>query len=497
MELLFHKEAEQIKRKAFIIHLKKEGKGGEKGEMNVRWIAVLLVLSALAIAPAIALDTTPPRVFNQSASPSEIANDGSEYSELTVHVVDNTAIDDVTIDLTPIGGGIVHMICKGNYTKNGEVVGIFNWTTNANCPPGIYSLKINVTDIAGNYNDTASIILGVSLMADSLGVDDASGSPGSYVEVPVIINNTKNGPIESIGFYIEYNKSVINLTAERIKTGDLTAGWILMPEIGTDRDLIMLTGVFATPIPNGSTGSVAILNFSVVGKRGDSSPVNISEIKIKNVAGEEGTAPAKNATFKIPLLQMADSLGVDDASGSPGSYVEVPVIINNTKNGPIESIGFYIEYNKSVINLTTERISVGDLTSDWVCIAEIGEDKDLIILAGGTPIANGSTGSVAILNFSVVGGYGNTSPINITEIRMKNVADERGTAPAKNATFSVGLWGDLNNNGIPADRDDVILMLKAYLGFIEPDERYDLNNNGIPADRDDVILMLKAYLGFI
>ena len=171
----------------------------------------------------------------------------------------------------------------------------------------------------------------------------------------------------------------------------------------------------------------------------------------------------------IPALarvQMADSLGVDDASGSPGSYVEVPVIIKNTKNGPIENIGFYIEYNKSVINLTAERISVGDLTSDWVCMPEIGEDKDLIILVGGTPIANGSTGSVAILNFSVVGGYGNTSPINITEIRMKNVAGDEGTAPPKNATFSVGLWGDLNNNGKSADRDDVILMLKAYLGFI-------------------------------
>jgi len=102
-----------------------------------------------------------------------------------------------------------------------------------------------------------------------------------------------------------------------------------------------------------------------------------------------------------------------------------------------------------------------------------------------------------ILNFSVIGNEGDSSPINITEIRMKNVAEEEGTAPAKNATFSVGLWGDLNNNGIPADREDVILMLKAYLGFIEPDERYDLNNNGIPADREDVILMLKAYLGFI
>jgi len=67
------------------------------------------------------------------------------------------------------------------------------------------------------------------------------------------------------------------------------------------------------------------------------------------------------------------------------------------------------------------------------------------------------------------------------------------------ATVNMMLWiiGDLDNNGKSADRDDVILMLKAYLGYIEPDYRYDLDKDGSPADRDDVILMLKAYLGYI
>ena len=67
------------------------------------------------------------------------------------------------------------------------------------------------------------------------------------------------------------------------------------------------------------------------------------------------------------------------------------------------------------------------------------------------------------------------------------------------ATVNMMLWiiGDLDNDGKSADRDDVKLMLKAYLGYIEPDYRYDLDKDGSPADRDDVKLMLKAYLGYI
>ena len=62
-------------------------------------------------------------------------------------------------------------------------------------------------------------------------------------------------------------------------------------------------------------------------------------------------------------------------------------------------------------------------------------------------------------------------------------------------TADMMLWlkYDLNNNCDAADRDDLILMIDAYLASTE-DEKYDLNENGSCADRDDLILMIDAYL---
>jgi len=57
--------------------------------------------------------------------------------------------------------------------------------------------------------------------------------------------------------------------------------------------------------------------------------------------------------------------------------------------------------------------------------------------------------------------------------------------------------GDLNNNGIPADAGDLVLMKRASIGEIQADSRYDMNNNGQPADAGDLVLMKRASIGEI
>ncbi len=63
--------------------------------------------------------------------------------------------------------------------------------------------------------------------------------------------------------------------------------------------------------------------------------------------------------------------------------------------------------------------------------------------------------------------------------------------------FSVGMKGDLNNNGESADAGDLVLMKRASIGEIPADSSYDLNNNGIPADEEDFIQMERASIGEI
>ncbi|KAF5430024.1 hypothetical protein C5S39_08225, partial [Candidatus Methanophagaceae archaeon] len=49
-------------------------------------------------------DTTPPLVTSPSANPPTIPNDGTSSSFLSVNVTDDSAVDIVTIDLSPISG---------------------------------------------------------------------------------------------------------------------------------------------------------------------------------------------------------------------------------------------------------------------------------------------------------------------------------------------------------------------------------------------------------
>ena len=99
----------------------------------------------------------------------------------------------------------------------------------------------------------------------------------------------------------------------------------------------------------------------------------------------------------------ADSFGVEDANGNSGTYVEVPVNITNVMNGPVQGIRFKVNYTDSVLNLTT--ISNSDLTSAWTQL-QLGEDRHTMVIAtthSGDAIPNGSSGSVVLLKFHVIG----------------------------------------------------------------------------------------------
>ena len=153
--------------------------------------------------------------------------------------------------------------------------------------------------------------------------------------------------------------------------------------------------------------------------------------------------------FAIPIITLvlaqpataaptADSFGVEDASGGAGAYVEVPVSITNVMNGPVQCIRLRVDYNESVLNLT--NIGNGDLTSNWTHL-QLGKDRHTVVIAAthsGDAIQNGSSGSVMLLNFHVIGSPGDTSPVNMILIELSNPEGGVGrTAPARNRTFTV------------------------------------------------------------
>ena len=149
-------------------------------------------------------------------------------------------------------------------------------------------------------------------------------------------------------------------------------------------------------------------------------------------------------TFAQPT---ANNFGVDDASGYKNTYVEVPVNVTNVQNGPIISLIFDIVYDKSVINVVTAQ--KGTLTSFWDTPAfnnSFSWGTRVSIVYDGQAehaLQNGATGSIALLNLSVSGELGDTSVMNFANIQLAEGPPNYlvGTAPAKNGTFTLLLYG--------------------------------------------------------
>lgn len=164
----------------------------------------------------------------------------------------------------------------------------------------------------GKYGISAIVLLSMLAMvipvsaqptADSFGVNNARGAQGTSVIVPVNITNASNGPILDVVFNIAYDKSVINVTD--VLRGELTSDW---NDLEFNNDLtwgtrVLVTGPSAYAIPNGSSGSVVLLNFFVTGNPDEISDMNVSGVQLPDISGQNiGTAPPKNGTFYVTGL---------------------------------------------------------------------------------------------------------------------------------------------------------------------------------------------------
>jgi hypothetical protein len=136
--------------------------------------------------------------------------------------------------------------------------------------------------------------------ADSFGVTDATGVLGTQVIVPIIITNTSNGPIETVIFNIAYDKTVINVTG--VSRGDLTSTWNVVgvnSNFAWGTRVLVSSGQITHAIPDGSSGSVASITFSVERTAEPYSYMTISDIQLSDPAGELGSAPARNGLFYV------------------------------------------------------------------------------------------------------------------------------------------------------------------------------------------------------
>lgn len=322
-----------------------------------------------------------------------------------------------------------HGVTGAEYTNTSALTGIWNVTATAENANG----TIKRTWLW--YVNEPEALPTAALF----GVDNATGRSGTQVTVPVNITSVMNGLVQGIRFSVEYNASVLNLT--NVTRGDLTTGWTHL-QLGANRRTIFVgTTHAADGLPDTSTGSVAILNFTVLGAPGETSPMNIVLVELANPSGVIGTAPVKNGTFFVAQLGSIAGQITCACNGTGIAGVMVNVSLNGT-----------------VVNST---------------------------------VTNG-TG-----HYHFAGLDPDEYTITVRKPRFYTNATDVTVIAGEETTGDLTLWlkGDLNNDCTQADAGDVVLMLQASVGDITGDFRYDLNENELLADAGDVVLILRASVG--
>ncbi|RJS84014.1 lamin tail domain-containing protein [Methanophagales archaeon] len=166
----------------------------------------------------VARDTTPPVVTNPGATPPSIPADGVTASRLNVTVTDESGVDVVVvIDLSAIGGSATEiMYYLGDNIYSTETTAAEGTT------PGTYFLRVNATDINGNYNDTVGIALEVTAVTGDININEIMYNPstgqGSDADMEWLeLYNNDVVPINISGWTIDNNTII---TEEAMQPGD-------------------------------------------------------------------------------------------------------------------------------------------------------------------------------------------------------------------------------------------------------------------------------------
>ncbi len=381
--------------------------------MNVKWMSVLiatiLVLSVSTVIPAVATETNPPSVTNPVANPSTIANDGSEYTELTVDVIDDTAVDNVTVDLTPIGGKVVYMSCKGNYTENGKVISVFNYTTNVTCPPGTYNLVVNATDATENrnYNNTKTISLKVGLPEGVIPVYFEPSKKvvpiGQEFTVNITVGSETNPAynVTSDEISIEFNPAVLQVVSVTNGPYLASSGYSTFPMTPTIDNVNgkvtnAAESIYGGKVAPTGTGVIWIITFNATSK--GSSYVNFTKVWLAEPPG----TPAD-------LLPVAISNGTIEV----GEYGAINgTVTEGDGTTPIEGAIVNVTQDSTLINSTSTN-EIGEYL-----ITELPAGSYNVTVSKTYPDRPSMNCAPTITSVEVVAGE-----TTILDIKLRHIAD--------------------------------------------------------------------------
>ena len=307
-----------------------------------------------------------------------------------------------------------------------DVVGFFIWTPTYE-QAGTYSVEFNVTD---------------GLLID-------------YETVNITVYDVNRAPVlDLIGSKSVYENTTLSFTLNASDAdGDLlTYSAVDLPESAT---LDGSNGLF-TWIPTHQQVGEYSVEFNVTdGTDIDSETVNITVIL---------TPPP------------TESISIGSATAALSSTVTIPVSLAYTEN--MTGFSFDLVYNSSVV--TVSSVSANANLAGAGITPNIDNTNGItrVLLTGSDFITVSSETPVIDITFDVIGDFGSSTSLVLENVEFSD-SDFNPYIPdgIVNGSITVGMNGDLNNNGY-VDIGDVAKVAFMVAGKVPEELSADFNNNG-------------------
>jgi hypothetical protein len=185
------------------------------------------------------------------------------------------------------------------------------------------------------------------------------------------------------------------------------------------------------------------------------------------------------------------SLKFESSSGRTGDTVKIPIVLADVQE-PIGNIDIVLKYDASVLNAT--GITKGPLLSSASFDSNILGETILLAFFDSQGISSG--GSVAIIEFQVTGGEGDTAALIVESILANKSSDSSVVnIMGDNGLFNVlsALKGDCDGDG-EITVNDALHILSAAVGKIATEPIMDVNNDS-KVSSIDARMVLRAALG--
>jgi hypothetical protein len=551
-----------------------DGEGGRgEGEMHpVRsWLKAALVslLAIMVLHGALAglAGTRPGTDYRDALTPAIVINEfvanpptGNDWIELYNPTASSISLDLWTIrdgannslDLTgkslPAGGYLV-LDFSNKLNKDGDIIYLENGTasidrvaygnwpdgnTADNAPaPGTGQSAGRYPDGQDTDTDSADFILfdtptpgAPNLLpppAAIVQIGDTRANPGETAVLPLLIYNASN--LGSIDLELRYNHAVVRVT--NTTPGDFE---VMFPNLEQNATGFVKLVAFQAENP-GLNGTVvlAYLMLTAVGTTGETSPLNLTVMKLTDVQPECRDIPyeTRNGTFAInrpPVADAGPDLVVSGNETAPfnasGSFDPDGVIITYLWDfgDGVNATGCTVTHTYTTTGTFIVTVTVTDdsgaadndtctVTVNSPPIADAGEDR--VVLPNDSMEFNGSDsydpdGEIVAYVWDFGDGSNATGcyvthryALGGTYLVTLTVTDSHNATGVDSCTIIVCLNGDVNRNGVVEISDAMYLArhITGISGFeVIAESICDVNDNGA-VEISDAMYLAKHIAG--